>query len=156
MGDGAVSSVSVGLVPWLGDEHYAFGFAQLLVSSRLWVPPPQRHSRPGCEQPGLVGGVPACSRGVELDDPWGPFQPTPFYGSVILKQSYFGKFMPASPRRGSECAVSSHHLGSLQLAISQGKCICILPEWKSIEGERTVGLTWYTTQNNAIISALTF
>ena len=110
----------------------------------------------GCEQPGLVGGVPACSRGVELDDPWGPFQPKPFYGSVILKQSYFGKFMPASPRRGSECAVSSHHLGSLQLAISQGKCICILPEWKSIEGERTVGLTWYTTQNNAIISALTF
>jgi len=37
-------------------------------------------------QPGLalnveVGG-PACGRGLELDDPWGPFQPNPFCDST--------------------------------------------------------------------------
>ena len=34
------------------------------------------------EQPGLVGGVPAYSRGLELDDLKGPFQPKPFYDSL--------------------------------------------------------------------------
>ena len=29
----------------------------------------------GCEQPGLEGSVPAYSRGLELDDFEGPFQP---------------------------------------------------------------------------------
>jgi len=38
----------------------------------------------GFEQPGLEGGVPAYSRGLELDDLKGPFQPKPFYDSVIL------------------------------------------------------------------------
>ena len=38
----------------------------------------------GCEQPGLEGGVPAYSRGLELDDLRGPFQPKPFYDSVFL------------------------------------------------------------------------
>ena len=32
----------------------------------------------GSEQPGLVGGVPAYSRGLELDDLKGLFQPKPF------------------------------------------------------------------------------
>jgi len=36
------------------------------------------------EQPGLVGGVPAYSRGLELCDLKGPFQPKPFSGSVIF------------------------------------------------------------------------
>jgi len=36
------------------------------------------------EQPGLEGGVPAYSRGLELDDLKGPFQPKPFYNSMIL------------------------------------------------------------------------
>jgi len=36
----------------------------------------------GFEQPGLVGGVSACSRGMELDDLKGPFQPKPFYEEV--------------------------------------------------------------------------
>ena len=36
----------------------------------------------GFEQPGLVGGVPAYSRGLELDDLKGPFQPKLFYDSV--------------------------------------------------------------------------
>ena len=36
------------------------------------------------EQPGLEGGVPAYSRGLELHDLKGPFQPKPFYESVIL------------------------------------------------------------------------
>ena len=40
--------------------------------------PPWKHSR-GCEQPGLEGGVPAYSGGLEVDDLKGPFQPKPFY-----------------------------------------------------------------------------
>jgi len=32
----------------------------------------------GCEQPGLEGGVPAYSRGLELDGLNGPFQHKPF------------------------------------------------------------------------------
>jgi len=36
----------------------------------------------GCEQPGLEGGVSAYSRGLELDDPKGPFHPYPFYDSM--------------------------------------------------------------------------
>jgi len=39
----------------------------------------------GPGQPGLVldleVGRPACGRGLELDDPWGPFQPKPFCDS---------------------------------------------------------------------------
>jgi len=39
-------------------------------------------------QPGRVPdldiGGPACGRGLELDDPWGPFQPKLFCDSVIL------------------------------------------------------------------------
>ena len=37
----------------------------------------------GCEQPGLEGGVPAYSRGLELDDLKGPFQPKPFRDTMI-------------------------------------------------------------------------
>ena len=33
----------------------------------------------GCEQPGPEGGVPAYSRGLELGDLKGPFQPKPSY-----------------------------------------------------------------------------
>ena len=40
----------------------------------------------GCDsgQPGLVVGDPAHSRGLELDEHCGPFQPRPFYDSMIL------------------------------------------------------------------------
>ena len=42
----------------------------------------------GPGQPGLVlnveAGSPACGGAVVLDDPWSPFQPKPFYGSMIL------------------------------------------------------------------------
>ena len=38
----------------------------------------------GFEQPGLEGGVPAYSRGLELGDLKGPFQPKPFYDSMIV------------------------------------------------------------------------
>ena len=34
--------------------------------------------------PGLVVGDPAHSRGLELHDHCGPFQPRPFYDSMIL------------------------------------------------------------------------
>ena len=41
------------------------------------MPPPWKHSVDGwgCEQPGLEGGSPAWSRGLEPDDLKGPFQP---------------------------------------------------------------------------------
>ena len=38
----------------------------------------------GSGQPGLVVGDPAHSRGLELHEHCGPFQPRPFYDSVIL------------------------------------------------------------------------
>jgi len=40
----------------------------------------------GCSsgQPGQVLGNPAHSMGLKLDDHCGPFQPRPFYDSVIL------------------------------------------------------------------------
>ena len=37
----------------------------------------------GCEQPGLEGGIPAYSGGLELDDLKGLFQPRPPYDSMI-------------------------------------------------------------------------
>jgi len=40
----------------------------------------------GCEQPGLEGGVSAYSRRLELHGLKGPFQPKPFYNSMILSQ----------------------------------------------------------------------
>ena len=42
------------------------------------------HSQAGSEQPGQLGGVPAYSRELELDDLKGPFQPKLFYESMIL------------------------------------------------------------------------
>ena len=41
----------------------------------------------GFEQRGLEGGIPAYSRGLELPDLKGPFQPKPFNDSVILYQN---------------------------------------------------------------------
>jgi len=38
----------------------------------------------GFEQSGIKGGVPPYSRGLELHDLKCPFQPKPFYDSVIL------------------------------------------------------------------------
>ena len=38
----------------------------------------------GFEQPGLEGGVPAYSRGLELGDLKGPFQTKPFYDSLEI------------------------------------------------------------------------
>ena len=51
--------------------------------------PPQRHLRAsrgwGFEQPGLVGGVPAYSKGLELVVLRVPFQPKPFYDSMAAE-----------------------------------------------------------------------
>jgi len=41
----------------------------------------------GAGQPGLVVGDPAHSRGLKLDDHCGPFQPRPFYDSMIIQSS---------------------------------------------------------------------
>ena len=53
----------------------------------LWMLCP----RPGWMSPGQPGlvpdlevGVPACGTGLELDDPWGPFQLQPFYDSLSM------------------------------------------------------------------------
>ena len=42
----------------------------------------------GSEQPGLVVGDSAHSRGLKLDGHCGPFQPRPFYDSMILDHSF--------------------------------------------------------------------
>ena len=44
----------------------------------------QGQARCGSGQPGMVVGDPAHSRGLKSDDHCGPFQPRPFYGSMIL------------------------------------------------------------------------
>ena len=54
-------------------------------------------------QPGLVDlevGGPACGKGLELDDPWGPFQPQPLYGLC--------------------CAAVDEELSSLSLVLGAG------------------------------------
>ena len=43
----------------------------------------------GSEQPGLVIGNPAPNRGLKLDDHYGPFQPRPFYDSMIIMTRIF-------------------------------------------------------------------
>ena len=45
----------------------------------------------GSIQPDLEGGSPAHDRRLEVDDLRGPFQPKPFYGSVV--PSYFGNLI---------------------------------------------------------------
>ena len=57
---------------------------------RLWMPLPgsiQGQAGWGCEQPGLVVGDPAHSRGVETplwpEKDCGPFQPRPFYDMIL-------------------------------------------------------------------------
>jgi len=44
----------------------------------------QCHAVWAFEQPGLEGGIPAYSRGLELGDLQGLFQPKPFYDSMIV------------------------------------------------------------------------
>jgi len=58
---------------------------------RLRMPHPWRCSRPGWIWPWAAwssirygGWQPALAAGLEIHDPWGPFQPKPFYGSMIL------------------------------------------------------------------------
>jgi len=45
----------------------------------------------GSGQPGLVVGGPAHSRGLELDDHCGPFQPRPFCGSMIPRDRWHSR-----------------------------------------------------------------
>ena len=46
-------------------------------------------------QPGLVVGNPAHSRGLKLDDHCGPFQPRPFYDSILIKW-WWQQLLPAT------------------------------------------------------------
>ena len=55
----------------------------------------------GCEQPGLEGGVPAYSRGLELGDLKGPSQPklfydTMFYIGILCIKSFHWTFFSVS------------------------------------------------------------
>ena len=52
---------------------------------RLWMPHPWRHSRPGWMWlwAAWSGGWRPCPWGLKPDDIWGPFQPSPFYDSMI-------------------------------------------------------------------------
>jgi len=58
---------------------------------RLWIQGGiQRQAGCGSGQPGLLVGDPAHGRGLELDDHCGPFQPRPFYDSMInMEKVYF-------------------------------------------------------------------
>ena len=56
----------------------------------------QGQARWGCEQPGVVGGVPAYSRGWEQDDLQGLFQPKPFSDFIILSLSIQTKELVSS------------------------------------------------------------
>jgi len=64
---------SAALASWMGGTG---GIAPLPAST-------QGQAGWGFEQPGLVGGDPAQERGLELGDLKGPFQPEPFYDSVM-------------------------------------------------------------------------
>jgi len=63
----------------------------------------------GCVQPGLEGGVPAYSRGLELDDLKGPFQPKPFCdyfaNSCPFRELHLRQFVgwPSTPAVCSSC-----------------------------------------------------
>ena len=59
---------------------------QVAQRSCAWPLPGSIEGQAGwsCEQPGLEGGVPACSRVLELDGLKGPFQAKPVYDSMIL------------------------------------------------------------------------
>jgi len=57
-----------------------------LAKAALGVPSCSVQEQAGCGsgQPGLLVGDPAHSRGLELDEHCGPFQPRLFYESMIL------------------------------------------------------------------------
>ena len=91
MGQGGMvlSSRREGL-DWMsgGNSSQSGGGAGTGCPEMLWLPHIWRCSRPGWMGPGHPGlvpdlevGGPPVAGGVELD-PWGPFQPKPFYNSV--------------------------------------------------------------------------
>ena len=55
----------------------------------------------GSGQLGLVVGDPACGRGLKLDDHCGPFQPRPFYDSMIHSMMWCG-IMPEPLQKTSQ------------------------------------------------------
>ena len=81
----------------------------------------------GSGQPGLVVGDPAHSRGLKLNDHCGPFQPRPFYDSMILcagdvrgsmegkitmlSRSNFTVFEDAAKLAGRERQIKIHIIG---------------------------------------------
>ena len=71
-------------IPGVG-RGLAAGLPRLsLQIGLLEVPSSQGQAGWGCEQPGVEGGVPAYSRGLERDDLRGPFQPKPFYDNPLI------------------------------------------------------------------------
>ena len=79
----------------------------------------------GCEEPGLQGGVPAYSRGLELHDLKGPFQPKLFYHSMIpLKctlQDKFGDCSYRENRAGLGILYSIYYSWVQQLVLEEMK-----------------------------------
>jgi len=56
----------------------------------------------GSEQPGLLVGDPAHSRGLKLDDHCGPFQPRPFYDLILRLRWEEPGAVPAPPEPGGQ------------------------------------------------------
>ena len=77
----------------------------------------------GCEQPGLEGGVPAYSRGLELGDLKGPFQPKPFYDSMIFFLLQF-LFMIAEIKNAYSLFIKVIHISSCMYSADRKTFFC--------------------------------
>ena len=80
------------------DNLQVLQMKRFLQIKGLWMPPPWKHSRPGWM--GLwapwsrVGGVPAYSKGLELEGLKGPFQPKPFCHSMKCNSRLLNENFP--------------------------------------------------------------
>ena len=68
------------------DDHFAQGGCGCPIPGGI-----QGQAGCGSGQPGLVVGDPAHSRGLKRDDHCGPFQPRPFYDSMISTAQAFAQ-----------------------------------------------------------------
>jgi len=73
---------SFSLRGWWHTEQVAQGGCECPIPGGI-----QGQAGCGSGQPALVVGDPAHSRGLKLDEHWGPFQPRPFYDSMMYMLS---------------------------------------------------------------------
>ena len=127
----SLSSVSSFLLSLLGSQRQSFWVAQGGCGCSI---PAGIQGQAGCGsgQPGLLVGDPAHSRGLELDEHCGPFQPRPFYdftGSVAVFSRVCSFLLPLcallkvlGPSKSSPNEVSSSELWFLLVASTHQGC----------------------------------